>query len=366
MTPPSDEQKATIVAITLKLAQLGHEVTWQEPITTGPVITTYRFAPRSATKVNQIVSCSADLGIALRSEAVLVRRLPGEGCIGISVPNAKRSMVLWRDTLAQPPADAKVPLNLGVDSQGRQFRDDLALAPHLLIAGSTGGGKSVLMNGLIASLMYWRRPEQVRFILSDTKQVEFIHFNGAPHLLRPVCTTQYETWDAMDWIADRMEERLKIIGRAGYQNIEQYNKGPWSVAPGTPKMAYYILVIDELATVLGGDKHGESKIAQAKLGKIVQLARAAGVHVIAGTQRPSVDVVTGTVKNNFPARLSFRLTSEMDSRTVLDTSGAEQLLQQGDMLYKGPAAPALKRLHSAYASIDDIKQMVNLSKMQYA
>lgn len=361
----TEEQTKTITHIVLKLAQLGHEVSWQEPITTGPLITTFRFMPRSATKIAQITSCAQDLALALHVEDVVVRRLAGEGCVGISVPNASRTMVLWRDTLTKPPDTNLIPLNFGVDSQGRQFRDDLTKCPHLLIAGSTNGGKSVCMNSMIASLMYWRTPEQVRFILSDTKQVEFTHFQGAPHLLRDPCGSMYSTWEAMDWLIDEMEARLKIIGRAGYQNIAQYNQGPWTTTTHIPKMPYYVLVIDELADILGGDKRGEAKIAGNKLGRIVQKARAAGVHVVAATQRPSVNIVAGSIKANFPARLTFKLPSETDSRTVLNQGGANHLLSQGDMLYLGPAASGVKRLHSAYASIDDIKQMVHVAKLQH-
>lgn len=357
---PTDDQKQRIVCIVAKLAQLGHEVSWQEPITSGPLVTTFRFLPRSATKVAQITSCSQDLAIALKVEDVVVRRLPGEGVIGVSVPNQSRTLVLWRDTLAQPDPSYAIPLNFGVDSQGRPYRDDLAKCPHLLVAGSTGGGKSVLMNSIIASLMYWRTPEQVRLILSDTKQVEFTHFEGAPHLLKPVAGSMYATWEVMDWLIDEMELRLKMIGRAGYQNIQQYNADLQHCS-----LSYYVLIIDELADVMGGDKRGEHKIAQSKLGKIVQKSRAAGVHVIAATQRSSVDIISGTVKNNFPARLSFKLGSDADSRTVFSESGADHLLSQGDMLYKGPTTPGLKRLHSAYASLDDIKQMVNVAKLRF-
>jgi len=370
---PTEEQKTTITHIVLKLAQLGHECSWTEPITTGPLITTYRFVPRSATKVAQITSCAQDLAIALAVDDVVVRRLAGEGVIGISVPNAHRTMVLWRDTLTRPADDNLVPLNFGVDSQGRLYRDDLTKCPHLLIAGSTNGGKSVCMNAMIASLMYWRTPEQVRFILSDTKQVEFTHFVGAPHLLREPCGSMYSTWEAMDWLIDEMEVRLKKIGRAGCQNIGQYNQKQsedWVTKEYGSKdwqpLPYYVLVIDELADILGGDKRGEAKIANTKLGKIVQKSRAAGVHVIAATQRPSVNIVAGSIKANFPARLTFKLPSDADSRTVINQAGADHLLSQGDMLYQGPSTTGTKRLHSAYASIDDIKQMVNVAKLQYA
>jgi S-DNA-T family DNA segregation ATPase FtsK/SpoIIIE len=366
--PPTDDQKNTITHIVIKLAQLGHEVTWQEPITTGPLITTFRFLPRNSTKVAQITSCAQDLALTLGVEDVVARRLPGEACIGISVPNKNRTLVLWRDTLTQPEPAAYIPLNFGVDSQGRLFRDDLAMMPHLLIAGSTFGGKTVLLNSIIASLMYWRTPDQIRFVLSDTKSgggLEFNHYRGAPHLLHDPVTTKYQTWEMMDWIIDHTDLRLRQIARAGCQNIQQYKQLTINDNQRLLAMPYWVFVIDELADIMEGDKRGEAKIANSKLGKIVQKARAAGIHVIAATQRPSVDVIAGVVKNNFPARLTFKLGSDTDSRTVINQGGADHLLSKGDMLYIGPAAPALKRLHSAYASLDDIKQMVNVAALQH-
>jgi len=355
---PTDDQKRIITAIVLKLAQLSHEVTWQEPVTTGPLITTYRFLPRNATKVAQICSCADDLAIALAVEDVLVRRLSGEAVIGVSVPNASRTLVNWRDTLAQPEPSVRIPLNLGVDSQGRLYNDDLTLCPHLLIAGTTGGGKSTELNSIIASLMYWRRPDEVQFILSDTKNVEFGYFDGCPHVIARA-TSMYTTWEQMDWLIEEMESRLKTFACWQCRNIHEFNK------KCERKKTFIVLVIDELADVLGGDKRGEAKIATNKLSRIVQKSRAAGVHVIAATQRPSVNIVAGSIKANFPARLTFKLPSDADSRTVIGQSGADHLLAQGDMLYSGPTTPGLRRLHAAYASQEDIKQMLNVVRYQH-
>jgi S-DNA-T family DNA segregation ATPase FtsK/SpoIIIE len=362
----TDEQKRVVMAITVKLAQIGHEVAWQEPVTAGPIVTTYRFMPRAAAKVAQITSCADDLALALHVEDVLVRRLPGEGSIGVSVPNETRRQVLWRDLLAPPSTDTLLPLNFGVDSEGTPFRDDLTKLPHLLIAGSTGGGKSVLVRSLIASLILWRTPEQVQFVISDTKNVEFGHLIGDPHMLFEPKTTRYTTWEAMDWLAEEVDRRLKTIGAAGCRNILEYNNGkkPFGVALGGRPLPYIVFVIDELADILGGEKRGESKIAESKLGYIVQKSRAAGVHVISATQRSSVDIVSGSVKNNFPARLTFRLPSQADSRTVIGCSGAEHLLAQGDMLYSSPNHPALRRLHSGYASTEDITQCLAFATQQ--
>jgi S-DNA-T family DNA segregation ATPase FtsK/SpoIIIE len=348
------DQQNVITTVVVKLAQLGHEVVWQTPVTVGPLITTYRFLPRAAAKVAQIASCADDLALALKVEDVLVRRLPGEAAVGVSVPNAMRQPVLWRDLLAAPSGEAALPLNFGVDSEGKPFREDLAQLPHLLVTGATNGGKSVFIRSLIASLIYWQTPEQVQFILSDTKKVEFGHFIGAPHLLFEPSRTKYDTWERMDWLTEEVDRRLRVLAAAGVQNINQYHKQGG-------RMPYIVFVIDELYHILCGGERGESKIADGKLGRIVSESRAAGVHVIGGTQRSSVDIIAGSIKANFPARLTFRLPSQEDSRTIIGHSGAEHLLARGDMLYCSPNHPATFRLHSGYASTEDIVQCVSFA-----
>jgi S-DNA-T family DNA segregation ATPase FtsK/SpoIIIE len=327
---------------------------WQEPITVGPLISTYRFLPKASTKVSQITSCADDLTLALASdEDVLVRRLPGEAVIGISVPNKQRKPVLWRDTLA--PAEALIPLNMGTDSQGLLYRDDLAQLPHLLVAGSTGSGKSIWMRAALASLIWWKSANEFKFALSDTKGVEFPMFDGDPHEWHPRAQSKYTTWEILDELYSETERRMKIFQCEQKRNIQEYNKA-------ATRLPYIAMFIDELATVLEGDKRGETKIAQSKLGRIVQLSRAAGVHIVAGSQRPSVDVVAGSIKNNFPARLSFRVSSGFDSRTVINQDGAEHLISRGDMFYLSPNKAALSRLHAAYANDEDLKQCVKISR----
>lgn len=352
------EQQAVITTVVVKLAQLGHEVGFSYPISTGPLITTYRFLPKAAAKVAQITSCADDLALALHVEDVLVRRLPGEGTIGISVPNATRTPVLWRNLLADrpPESDNVVPLNLGVDSEGKPFRADLTRLPHLLITGSTDGGKSTLIRSLLASLILWRDAEQVQLVLSDTKKVEFGHFIGAPHLLFEPSRTRYDTWERMDWLIEEVDRRLRVLAAAGVTNISEYHKHGG-------RLPYIVFVIDEIYHVLCGGERGESKIANNKLSRIVSESRAAGVHVIGGTQRSSVDVVSGSIKANFPARLTFRLPAAEDSRTVIGHSGAEHLLARGDMLYCSPNHPATLRLHSGYATTEDITQCVAFAKL---
>lgn len=362
------EQQHVVTTVVVKLCQLGHEVAWQQPVTVGPLITTYRFLPKAAAKVAQITSCADDLALALRAEDVLVRRLPGEACVGVSVPNQTRSVVLWRDLLSPPPStnmnvSMNVPLNFGVTAEGQLYREDLTTLPHLLMTGSTNGGKSTLMHTLIASLMLWRSPEQVRFVLSDTKKVEFGQFDNAPHLMLKTAKTKYETWEQMDWLMDEVQRRLLLIARRGCRNIAEYNQTRQTEV-GTA-LPYIVFVIDEIYHVLCGGERGESKIANDKLLRIVSESRAAGVHVIGGTQRSSVDVITGSIKTNFPARLTFRLPAPEDSRTVIGHSGAEHLLARGDMLYCSPNHPATQRLHSGYATTEDITQCVAFAQQKH-
>lgn len=358
---PTDLKKKVITTIVLKLMQLGHEVTFCDPITRGPLITTYRFAPKAALKVSQICGLSQDIALALGAEDVVIRRLPGEAVIGISVPNVERTLVHWRNTLER--SDAILPLNLGVDQHGNLFRADLTTLPHLLIAGSTGSGKSTLLNSMLASLCYWRSADEVKLVLSDTKQVEFSIFDPMPHLLYPRATTKYQTWEYMDTLIQETEKRLETIAKTGFKNISEYNR---KFLHSNPKytLPYIILVIDELYDILGGEARGESKVANAKLQTIVGRSRASGIHVIAATQRSSVDVVKGTAKSNFPARISFRLPSEADSRTILGQSGAEHLITCGDMWFLSPSHPALIRLHSAIADQNDIRACLDLSQMR--
>lgn len=361
-TQLSDDQFAIIAQITVKLAALGHEVTFQHPIADGPLVTTYRFQPKGQAKVRQLESLSSDLALALAVEDVLIRRIPGEAVIGITVPNKTRRIVQWRDTIvAVCNTSFAVPLNFGVDALGRPMVEDLTVLPHLLIAGSTGGGKSTLLSSLIASLIYAKSSDEVQFVLCDTKKVEFGQFKGTPHLVCDPLKSVYEVMEKMDWLSDEVANRLKKLEIQHVKNIKEYNLR-YLVAQNwaPPKLPYLILVIDELFHLLGGSR-GESKVASEKIARIVSESRAAGIHVIGATQRPSVDVVTGSIKANFPARLSFRLPSESDSRTVLGTPGAEHLLSQGDMLYQSPSRPGLTRCHSAWVSDSDVKAAIEAS-----
>jgi S-DNA-T family DNA segregation ATPase FtsK/SpoIIIE len=356
----TDEQLDTIAKITIKLTELRYDAKFIPPVSVGPLISVFRFLPTNQTRVSNLEGLATDFAVLLGVEDVFVKRLPGESAVGVFVPNKIRTLVKFLDCIGnvwKVRNELKLPLNLGVDYLGLPCVVDLSDLPHLLIAGSTGSGKSTLLSSIIASLCYCVGPERVQIILSDTKNVEFGHFVGAPQLLFEPATSVYQTLERLDWVIDEMEDRLKTIGKAGHRNIHEYNtasnpKGPFP---------FIVIIIDELADLMmfKGSKKGESKIAEEKIAKIVQKSRAAGIYFIAATQRPSVNVVAGSIKANFPARLTFRLPSEFDSRTVIGTGGAEHLISQGDMLFVNPNKPGLQRLHAPYARIKDIKACVD-------
>lgn len=363
-TPLSDEQLDVICKITAKFTDLRLEAQFVPPVDVGPIVSVYRYLPTGATRVSHLEGMAADFAVTLGVEDVFCKRLPGESSVGIFVPNKQRKTVSFLDTIQnvwKVRDEQKIPLNFGVDYLGKPYVVDLVDLPHLLVCGSTGSGKSTLLDSIVASLTYSVASDKLRLVLSDTKNVEFTHFAGLPHLLYPTATTVLSTLERLEWLNDEMESRLKKIGAAGFRNVHEYNVAMTRIHN---KLPLIVFIIDELADILSSrEKHDEDKvllgkIAEHKLAALVQKSRAAGVYVIAGTQRPSVNIVSGSIKANFPARLTFRLPSETDSRTVLGTGGAEHLLSQGDMLYVSPNKPGLSRLHAPYASISDIKAAV--------
>lgn len=366
----TSEQVDVVGKITIKLLELGLSASFTPPISVGPIISCYRFSPDGSTRVSAMESLADDLALTLCVEDVMVKRMPGESAVGIFVPNKERTLVKFLDVLAhnwQQSKAVRVPLNFGVDYLGNGFVEDLSTLPHLLIAGSTGSGKSTLVSSMIAVLVNIANSNDLKLILSDTKNVEFGHFMGAPHLLFEPATSIYQTIERMEWLCEEMDQRLKKIGAAGCRNIFEYKErlsGTDNLRRPAEAMPYIILVIDELADILSDHRRqGEKgpsigKVAEGFLSKIVQKSRAAGVYVIACTQRPSVNIVAGSIKANFPARLTFRLPSGHDSRTVIGTEGAEHLLSMGDMLYASPNRPGIVRLHAPWASIADIKAAV--------
>jgi S-DNA-T family DNA segregation ATPase FtsK/SpoIIIE len=354
------EQTDVLAKLVSKAIQLGVTMQFEPPVAVGPVVSVYRFRPIGSTRVSTLEGLADDFAVALGVESVLVRKTE------IFVPNKERRYVNFRDTIGALWATkdtSSVPLNLGIDHLGVPCVDDLAQLPHLLIAGSTGSGKSTLVTAIIGALVYCKTPDDIQFVLSDTKNVEFGRFIGAPHLMFNPATTIYQTMEQMEWIVQEMESRLKTIGLAQCRNIHEYKEK----CPHAKKIPFLVLVIDELADLLSDRSRTENKgpslgkIAESILGKIVQKSRAAGVYVIAATQRPSVNVVAGSIKANFPARLSFRLPSGPDSRTVLGVEGAEHLLSRGDMLYVSPNRPGVARVHAPWASLEDIDAAVAAS-----
>jgi S-DNA-T family DNA segregation ATPase FtsK/SpoIIIE len=324
-------------------------------------------------------SLASDFAIALGVEDCVVKRMPGDTSVSIFVPNRARSYINFLDTMTafhSASQAQEIPINFGVNSVGKPFIEDLATLPHMLIAGATGSGKSTFLASAIASLVYSKSPTELQLVMSDTKQVEFGYFIGAPHLVYEPATTPFRTLEQLDWTIDTMEQRLKQIGAAGCRNIIEYNTTIETVLsvfpqrnPPKKKLPRIVVIIDELADILmfkGDKKRGESKIAEEKIQVIAQKGRAAGVHLLVATQRPDVKTVSGTIKANFPARLSFRLPSGIDSRTVLATEGAEHLLARGDMLYVSPNRPGIVRLHSPFAKISDIIAAVECAARKWS
>ena len=358
----TQEQLETLASLIERLHSLGVTAKFVD-VAEGPVVTVYRFLPTGKTRVSHLEALSADFAVATGSEAIVVKRVPGDTAVGVFVPNRVRVPVHFRDCVAKAwgvKDEKAVPLCLGIDNYGNFVVEDLAEMPHLLVAGSTGSGKSTLLTSLIAASVYLVDSSRLALILSDTKGVEFAHFAKVPHLLFEPATSPYQTCERMEWLVNETDRRMKEFKYAGLRNIKEYNEGNQKPFP------FIILIIDELADILTDrsktdDKLSLGKLAAAQLSRIVARSRAAGCYVIAATQRPSVDIVAGSIKSNFPARISFRLPSQIDSRTVLGYGGAEHLLSQGDMLFVNPNKPGLIRLHAPLASYVDVEACVEAS-----
>lgn len=358
----TQEQLETLASLIERLHSLGVTAKFVD-VAEGPVVTVYRFLPTGKTRVSHLEALSADFAVATGSEAIVVKRVPGDTAVGVFVPNRVRVPVHFRDCVAKAwgvKDEKAVPLCLGIDNYGNFIVEDLAEMPHLLVAGSTGSGKSTLLTSLIAASVYLVDSSRLALILSDTKGVEFAHFAKVPHLLFEPATSPYQTCERMEWLVNETDRRMKEFKYAGLRNIKEYNEGNQKPFP------FIILIIDELADILTDrsktdDKLSLGKLAAAQLSRIVARSRAAGCYVIAATQRPSVDIVAGSIKSNFPARISFRLPSQIDSRTVLGYGGAEHLLSQGDMLFVNPNKPGLIRLHAPLASYVDVEACVEAS-----
>jgi len=326
----------------------------------GPVITSYEFEPAAGVKVSQVVNLADDLALAMKVAAVrIVGPIPGRGTVAVEVPNPETATVYLREILVSPEFVAtkgRLPLALGKDTTGNPVITDLASMPHLLIAGSTGSGKSVGLNTMICSLLYKATPADVRFLLIDPKRLELGVYEKIPHLLAPVVTDAKEASARLKWIVGKMDARYKQLQAKAVRNIEGYNKE----VPPEERLPYWVVVVDELADLMMVSA-GE---VQNSLIRLAQIARAVGIHLIVATQRPSVDVVTGLIKANFPTRIAFQVASKVDSRTVLDANGAEQLLGRGDMIFVPPGASRHMRVHGSWVSDKEVKAICDFLRTQ--
>jgi len=323
----------------------------------GPTITRYELEPAPGVKLNRIVALNDDIALTMKAQSVrIVAPIPGKGRVGVEVPNTQSSFVYLKEIIASKEFEeskSKLALALGKDITGQSVVADLSEMPHLLIAGTTGSGKTVCVNGLILSMLYKCTPTELKFLMIDPKMVELMPFNGLPHLLCPVVTDAKKASAALNWVVNEMEERYRIFSKVGTRNIEIYNQKQ-------EKIPYIVVIIDELADLM---VVARDQIENA-ITRLAQLSRAVGVHLILATQRPSVDVVTGVIKANFPARISFKVASKVDSRTVLDMNGADKLLGKGDMLFLKPGESKLIRAQGSLVSDKEIIRATDFIKSQ--
>ena len=328
----------------------------------GPVITTFEYEPAPGVKINKIVNLTDDLALAMRAISIrIVAPIPGKAVIGIEVPNTNRQMVRFKEVIgssAFEKSKSKLTLCLGKDIVGNPVVAELEKMPHLLIAGATGTGKSVALNAMICSLLYKSKPDEVKIIMVDPKRIELSSYDGIPHLITPVVTNPKKATNALFWAVREMERRYELLSEMGARNIKQYNnkaaKAKKPVDKELPEnLPYIVIVIDELADLMMVG----SRDVEVALTRLAQMARASGIHLILATQRPSVDVLTGIIKANFPTRLTFQVSSRTDSRTIIDTVGAENLLGSGDMLFLPPGTAKLQRIHGAYISETELSQI---------
>ena len=355
--PSHEELIADSSLIEQKLYNFGVEgkITKVNP---GPIVTMYEFEPAPGVKINKIVSLSEDLALALKAQSVRVSAIPGRAVIGIEVPNKQRETVSLREILSSDgfqKSKSKLTLGLGKDISGAPVIADLSKMPHLLVAGATGSGKSVSINSMVMSILYKASPAEVKMLMVDPKLLELSAYQEIPHLISPVITNPKESATALKKMVIEMERRYRVLAEKGARNIESFNLQ----AKDEDQLPYLVIIIDELADLmLTAPADAEDSIT-----RLAQMGRASGIHLILATQRPSVDVITGIIKANFPARLSFQVSSKVDSRTILDTHGAEQLLGKGDMLLMLPGARII-RVHGALITEEEIQSVTEFIKTQ--
>ncbi len=354
----------------------------------GPIITTYEFEPAPGIKVSKIANLSDDLALAMRAETIrILAPVPGKAVVGVEIPNQVKESIWFREILECnefKKTKGKLPIALGKDVSGLPFVADLTKMPHLLVAGSTGSGKSVSINAMILSILFRRTPQEVRFLLIDPKMLELSPYEGIPHLLTPVVTNPKQATVMLKGLVSEMEKRYKMMSELGVKSIDTYNE-QFKPKAGTGKggkakqttveegstggageerrhgpLPYIVVVIDELADLM----MTSGREVEDSLVRLSQMARASGIHLILATQRPSVDVITGLIKSNFPSRISFKVPSKTDSRTILDASGGETLLGHGDMLFLPPGSSKLRRVHGAFVSESEVKKVTDFLKKQ--
>src|SRR5262249_15902119 len=342
-------------------------------INPGPVVTTFEFKPEAGIKYSRIIGLTEDLCLALQAESILIERIPGKSTIGIEVPNINRQTIALREIVEASEflnSPSKLTLAMGRDLHGRIRITDLAAMPHLLIAGSTGTGKSVFINSLLMSILYKASPDDVKLVLVDPKRLELNLYESIPHLLAPVVTDPKIASNVLRNATKEMENRLKLLAQRGVRNIDQYNRTFKkeqslslfdSVEETEHKpLPYLVIVIDELADLMMVDTNN----VEESITRLAQMARAVGIHLILATQRPSVDVITGLIKANFPARISFRVASKVDSRTILDSNRSESLLGKGDMLYLPAGSARLHRIHGPLVTEEEITEVCDFWRQQ--
>lgn len=374
----SEETKEDLLsyahALENTLANFGIEAKVVQ-VNKGPVVTRYELQPSSGTKVASIVSLSDDIALALAAYSVRIEApIPGKQALGVEIPNKNRILVSIKDILSSKQykkENSVLALALGKDISGEEVVADLGKMPHLLIAGTTGSGKSVCINCIIASLLYNAPPSELKLLLIDPKRVELSGFNGIPHLIVPVVTDPKRAAQVLSWLVAEMEERYKLLAHCGFRDIESFNQNPPKELPENikvysdplnqnNKIPYIVMVIDELADLM----MTSARDCEESITRIAQMARAVGIHLVIATQRPSVNVITGLIKANFPTRIAFQVSSKVDSRTILDMNGAEKLLGQGDMLYLPGGVPKPIRVQCSYISNKELESVVKFIKKQ--
>jgi S-DNA-T family DNA segregation ATPase FtsK/SpoIIIE len=385
LTPPAPRSEMAEAELMERARQLAEKcaefnVSGQvKQISPGPVVTTFEFKPDPGVKYSRITSLVDDLCLALKAESVRIDRIPGKSTVGIEVPNSHRETIRLREVLESKKfhdSKSKLTLALGKTIDGSNYVADLAKMPHLLIAGATGAGKSVALNAIIISLLYKASPDEVKLILIDPKRLELGLYSDIPHLLTPIVTDPKRASYALKWAVSEMESRYKHLASFGVRNIDQYNAEVGalakhkSAAKDEPKfedddedpkpLPYIVVIIDELADLM----MVSARDVEESITRLAQMARAVGIHLVLATQRPSVDVITGLIKANFPSRISFRVSSKVDSRTIIDTNGAEALLGQGDMLFLPPGTSRLVRVHGAYVDEKEVKRISDFVRSQ--